>query len=212
MVGALLARGPATLSLIGAGSVSSHADAPPHGFRDFERFEIDHEHGPSVCERAAARPLGAAGRRAHRQDERGVRVAHVQFRADGHIGRIGLDQSFVAIGDPPVLGPSVARNPTANRDTRLERRVVRPAIDSRLPAGPDLHDSRHDGIIRKAPVRAACWVLGATCGASCQVLRATSQCPGAGARRALGTCTSTHSARSTQHRTWHVARSTARST
>ena len=95
--------------------------------------EVAREHGPRRDFRAAGVD----------QDQAGVGVAHIPFRALRRIGERRLFQMRI-LGQQSrrrgtILGPTAFRAPAAVVDTARERHIEHRAVDAGLSAGQELH-------------------------------------------------------------------------
>src|SRR5262249_20811552 len=71
------------------------------------------------------------------KDNRSIRVPHIPFRSLCSI-RARRFREFIALVDNSILRQSSTRTPSAARNPMLERKIQRPPIRTRLPAGNDL--------------------------------------------------------------------------
>ena len=135
MPGAVLSRGPATLST-SAPLARSHVNHRATTVAVAARSTTQQRLAERL--RRVNRRSGAAGRGAAREDERGVGVADVPARALGVLRRRRFAER-IARGDRPVLGASSERAPPADGDARrkgrVERGTVHPGLSARMNDG-----------------------------------------------------------------------------
>lgn len=105
-----------------------------HGLRMRENSQVQVEHRPTKANRFLKGEKGTTGEGTARDDERRIRVADVEHRADRGIGRLSLSEAGVPMRDRPIFGEATLGDPAADLETALERDVERRPIRPGLTA------------------------------------------------------------------------------
>jgi hypothetical protein len=111
--------------------------------------QIELQTGLFVLAREAVRQQGAAHHAFSVENQRSVGVDYVLLRPHLVIGGVGLVQ-LVTRGDRSIFRPPAPRAPASMGDSKVNGRIQRPAVHTRLAAG---HDAFQEGKVRSGHAR-----------------------------------------------------------